>query len=223
MGLLKVVGWNCKVGRGDDAVAESLRALIADTHPDVICLQEAMHYVDMLRNRFDDDWHVYAHGGWPESTNCPMLVSRDHSKKSYDGGWDTLRTHTPWTGPQGGHHDGRTWTWVKVEGKVVASLHRCWGGTGRNSESFQEEHDKIAAFIDGRDEPVLFLGDHNVGPRDDAAGSSKRIAHKVDGSVRFDEDEPGIDYALCKRIKGKVKRTKTYGSDHKAVVFTETD
>ena len=220
MTVRRVASWNCKVGRGDDAVGDGLRELIADHDPDVICLQEGMHYVDMLRHRFDG-WFVYARGGWPESDNCPVMVRKNgREKKEYGDGFNTLRYTTKWVGPQGGAHDGRTWTYVNVDGITVMSLHRCTGGKDKNAEAFYDEYQKLTAFLKDREKPVVIFGDHNCGPSKTFKGASKNVATDTESKISHDG---GIDYVIRRGIKGTVKHGKAYGSDHECAVFTVTE
>lgn len=218
---LKVVSWNCKVGRDQGVVGDSLKEIIDTKNPQVVLLQEAGGYVDMLRDRFDHAWFVYAKGGWDESMMCPVLVRKqDHNRKEYDVGWDTLRTHTSWTGPQGGVHRGRTWTWVKCEGVLYLSLHRCTSGNDKNKAAFREEYDVLVKFLNNRSEPIVVMGDHNCGSKKEFPGASRLIAQAVGGKVRADTDDPGIDYGITVDVKGEVYRMdRSFGSDHEPTVF----
>lgn len=216
----RVTSWNCKVGRNPSSVCDSIENLIENTNPDVICLQEAKQYTDALHNRFDSDWYVYAKKGWEESTANPVLVHRSQgNRKGYGEGWGTLRYKTRWVGPQGGAHDGRTWTWALVNGLYVMSLHRCTDGDGRNSDAFADEARILEDWIDDCDSSVLVIGDHNCGHKATYYGASKTIAQAVDGMIVADAEEPGIDYAIKRGLKGDVHRGKSYGSDHECVKF----
>jgi exonuclease III len=216
----KVVSWNTKVNRDPGTVGNNLQDLIDDTKPDIICLQEAGGYVSMLKNRFGEKWWVYAKSGWEESQMNPVLVwKKDRAKQTYEDGWNTLRYQTKWTGPQGGVHYGRTWTWVLVDDAVVMSFHRCTNGSGSNSNAFIDEHDKVVNWAGHRNRPWLVLGDHNCGPAKTFAGSSKKIAMHTESWIRSDPADPGIDYAITHGMEGTVKHGKAYGSDHEAIIF----
>lgn len=218
--LETVASWNCKVGRDPDTVVKKVKALIDDTGAQVVALQEAKQYTEALHRRFDEHFYVYAKTGWPESTNCPLLVRRGQgNRQGYGQGWGTVRYTTPWVGPQGGHHDGRTWHWALVNGYALMSLHRCTDGDGRNSEAFQTEHDKLVAWIEAQELPVLILGDHNCGPKADYYGSSRRVAEHANGKVQA-PDGGHVDYAIKRDCPGSIRLGHAYGSDHEAVVFT---
>jgi endonuclease/exonuclease/phosphatase family metal-dependent hydrolase len=216
----RIVTWNCKVGRDPQTVATKVRELIDDTNADVVCLNEAGGYIGALHNKFDENWYVYAKDGWEESRMNPVLVKRSLGKRQgYGDGWGTLRTTTQWNGPQGGSHEGRTWTWAVVGDLIAMSFQRCTDGDGKNSKAFVEEHDKVVKFSDNHQKfDLLVIGDHNCGPQKDFKGSSKRIAEHIGGKVRA---EGGIEYAITRGTGGSVKDTgKTYGSDHPAVLWT---
>lgn len=225
MGVLRVVAWNCKVNRPPGDVANGLRNLIQDQDPDVVCLQEAGDYVSKIKQEFGVDhggaWRVYCHNDWTKANDCPVMVHKRFNAKTRGDpdGWNTIRTKTEWTGPSGHTHKGRTWTWVKVDSRFVCSFHRCTGGKGKNKASAKEEYDVMCEWISDRtDERIIVLGDHNIGPQEqDPYWSSWGIADHCHGSTRFDNGDAGIDYAICRNQKGDVVRTKTYGSDHKAV------
>lgn len=225
----RIVSWNTKVGRGDDAIVSALKSLIKDLNPDVICLQECKGYANAIRHEFGvnngGQWQVMFTNDWPEAQSNPVLVHKryGHNEHGEPDGWNTLRTHKTWTGPQGGDHQGRTWTWVKVGGIYVMSLHRATGMTKGNKDAGQEEAATIEDWMrkKGLDQRFVIIGDHNIGPKKDSpAWSSKQIALNVGGSVRFDKDDPGIDYAITRNVKAQnVARKQKYGSDHRAVVF----
>jgi exonuclease III len=220
--LLKIVSWNTKVGRGDKVVGDNLHDLIQDTDPDVICLQEADGYVDMLKNRYGDHWWVYAKNGWEESQHNPVMVRKSvDEKKTFEEGWNVARYTTKWHGPQGGSHNGRTWTFVNVNGIWVMSFHRCTDGNGKNKAAFQDEFDRVVKWSSNRSKPWIIFGDHNCGPKKTFKGASKNIANKVGGKIRHDG---GIDYAITKNLKGSVNHlNKSYGSDHAACVFKQSE
>ena len=222
---MKVLTWNAKVGRPNDEFGDALQQLIRDTEPDVIVLQEAGKYTEVLKKRFGKKWYVYAKSGWDESDMNPVLVwKKGHQKKKYGKGWGTVRTHKTWTGPQGGDHKGRTWTWVHVDEHRIMSYHRCTGGKDQNKDAFVEEYDVTSGWIRKQTVPVIIFGDHNCGPKATHKGSSKKIAQSVDGRVIFDTEEPGIDYVLSKGVRGTTNRLKKdYGSDHHPAVFTLVD
>lgn len=209
------------MNRSDDQVGDSLAQLIADWLPDVICLQEAQGYLDVLRNRFDCGWWTYAHKDWKESGHNPVLTRRDLYSQKHRGqadGWDTVRTTEKWVGPQGGSHKGRTWTWVKVQGLWVMSLHRCTDGDGKNKAQFGAEYDALCKWMRNHS-PCVVLGDHNCGPKKTHPGASKLVAQAVGGACRYDDTDPGIDYALTLGRKGTLERGKPYGSDHGATLL----
>jgi hypothetical protein len=150
---------------------------------------------------------------------CPVMTWKGtYSKKSrgQKDGWDTLRTTTTWTGPQGGKHKGRTWTWVKCSGLWVLSLHRCTGGKDQNKAAFTEEHDKLVKWI-GNHTPCLVIGDNNCGSGADFQGSSLRVKEHAHGGI----DASGtIDYAIQKSANGTIEVLKPRGSDHEAILWT---
>lgn len=215
-----VASWNCHVNRPATDVQAGLAALIKDVQPDVICLQEAYQFTDMIRDRFEG-YRLYAKQGWTQSDNCPVMIEANRDKKKYGETWGTLRCYTRWTGPEGVNHPGRTWTWVKAGGIYIVSLHRCLGGHGPNKDAYKEEFHVLQQFTRDADGPVLIFGDTNTTHTADHPGSMKNLAERVKGELRYDRKQPGIDYGLQRGIKGTVKRTKEYGSDHKAAIWTE--
>lgn len=222
MTLNKVASWNVKVNRPNKDVTDGVKKVMDNTGAKVICLQEASKYIGALKDRFGEHWFVYHTSGWDEAADDPVLVHRSMRDKhgAEDQAWGTLRYTTKWTGPQGGVHQGRTWTWVKVGGLLVMSFHRCTGGKDQNADAFKVEHDKVVDFIKAQDMDVLVFGDHNCGAKADFKGSSFRIAEHVGGKTR---DDGGVDYAITRGCGGSVRDTdKMYVSDHSAVVWTRT-
>lgn len=219
-----IVSFNAEVGRGGKAAVHSIRGIIED-HPrvSVIALQESEGYVDDLRQTFKG-WKTYAKAGWPESDNCPIMVKRSEytPRTRYGKTWGTLKCNRTWIGPKAGlKHPGRTWTWVKVGGVYVLSLHRVWGGERDfkgNGAAYAEEARKLTEWI-REHQPCVVFGDTNCGFYEKHDNSMRDIREAVNGLLIADDNEPGIDYALTKRVTGVVRRTKTYGSDHKAAVL----
>lgn len=218
-GANRILCWNAKVNRPVGEVLDGLASLIDSTNPKVVCLQEFKNYIKKARDRFSDDWFVYAHADWSESNDNPMLVRRDGHDQQTRGeknGWDTLRTRKDWTGPHGNIHHGRTWTWVKVSGMWVLSLHRVTGGDGKNKAAFGEEFDVLTTWITNHS-PCLVIGDHNCGPNATFPHASKLIASEVGGSISHDG---GIDYGIQRGVKGTVATKGKHGSDHPAILWT---
>ena len=220
--LERVLAWNAKVGRKPTDVMAGLETLIESNDPDVVALQEFKGYVGQLRDRFAGKWWIYAHNDWPEANDNPVMVSHAFGQKHRGGedGWNTLRTETEWTGPQGGDHQGRTWTWVKVAGVFVLSLHRCTDGNGRNSEAFTEEARHLTKWIRNHT-PAVVIGDHNCGKGADFPGASRLVATDVGGRIKGIEDVP-VDYALEHGIKGTAKVLNGHGSDHRAIKWVRS-
>lgn len=218
-GADRVLSWNAKVGRDNKQVTDGLADLIDNTNPDVVCLQESMKYVKSIRDRFGDHWFVYAHDEWEESNMNPVMVrKKGHDKQQRGEGWNTVRTATVWTGPQGGTHKGRTWTFVKVKDLWVMSFHRCTGGHDQNKDAFMEEFDQVLKWVKNRGEsPLLIIGDHNCGPKADFPGSSWRIKNKIDGAIT--NTDAGVCYAIKRGIPGTMVSKGAHGSDHPAILF----
>lgn len=221
--LRKIATWNCRAGRPSRDVIRGLRRLIEDTDADVIALQEAQDYIQALRKAFPG-WRVYAKHGWPESTNCVVMVRRRCPRgRHYGRGWGTVRVEAGWTyGPTGKRHPGRTWTWVRVDGVPILSLHRVPGKSGDNGISYLEEAHELREWFDEHDGPMVAIGDANEGPRDTRPNTLLAVSRKVKGQLIFDRDEPGIDYALARDLTGRFDRLDTYGSDHRAGLLTLT-
>ena len=216
--LRTAVGFNCHVGRSPAKVVTGLRRLIADTDADVIALQEARGYVTALKLAFPA-WKVYAKSGWPDSDHCPVMVRRNLPRgRRYGHGWGTVRIENGWT-YEGTPKPGRTWTWVKVDGTFVLSLHRVRGGHGGNSVSYLEEAHALREWFDDHDGPMVAIGDANEGPVDTRPNTMLQIARKVGGRLIFDRDDRGIDYALARGLTGHLERTDSYGSNHDAAVL----
>ena len=215
----KVVSWNAKVGRNAGSVMDGLGEILDNTGCDVACLQEFGGYVAAARDTFGVDWYIYAQGGWDESQMNPVMVRKaNHSKKQQgaESGWDVLRTTTTWVGPQGGSHKGRTWTYVKVSGVWVMSLHRCTDGNGKNQAAFKEESQALTKWMQGHS-PCLVIGDHNCGPKATYYWASKPTSQAAGGNVSHPGG--GVDYALQLGVKGDVVTKGKHGSDHAAVVW----
>jgi exonuclease III len=217
-GEMRLVSWNAKVNRDPHLVLDQLHALIVDHDPQVIVLQEFHQYVSPARDRYGAKWWIYAHNDWTYSNNCPVMVRKaTHDKQTRDDGWDTLRTRTDWTGPQGKVFDGRTWTWVTTNSANILSLHRCTNGDTKNKAAFAEEYDRLSQWAENHQgKPLVIFGDHNIGPGDDCANSSKRLAKAIGGKVIADG---GVDYAVVRDFNGKAKKAGKYGSDHAVVVL----
>lgn len=228
MGTLRIVAWNCHTGRSDDAVGDGLRNLINDLDPDVLCLQEATNYTDVIKARFDVSnggaFRCYWHKEWAEANQCPVLVHKRFNAKTRGdpNGWNTIRCTTKWTGPNGNSHAGRTWTWVKVDSRYVVSIHRATGYKGQNKPASKDEYAVLCDWLEARDDQrIVVLGDHNMGPKEASPyWTSKCAANYVHGSTRYDQADPGIDYAICRNQQAdQVKRKGSYGSDHRAVLL----
>lgn len=225
---MRVVAWNAKVGRSDKNFKNGLNDLIDALNPGVICLQEAKDYTSVLRNSFGNRFWVYTHTDWKESNDNPILVRQNYNKKERGDGWNTCRMDTGWEGPNGHQHPGRTWTYVLVDGIWIMSYHRVTGGKKKNRDAFAEEFDRTVDWINKKDPDggsVLIVGDHNIGPKDGDKKGSKKIASVVSGNVAFDNEDPGIDYAIRRNQKvSTAERKGSYGSDHKAfLVVTPED
>jgi endonuclease/exonuclease/phosphatase family metal-dependent hydrolase len=221
-----IVSFNAEVGRGGVAMTRSIKQII-EAHPrvSVILLQESEGYVDDLRKNFKG-WKTYAKKGWSESDNCPIMVKRTSyaPRMRYQQTWGTLKCDKGWIGPKAGKkHPGRTWTWVKVGGIYILSLHRVWGGEQDfkgNGAAYQEEARKLTGWIRNKDAPVIVFGDTNCGYHETHPHSMRDIRDNVRGKLIADEDKAGIDYALVKRLSAEVRRSGDVGSDHNPVVMS---
>lgn len=217
----RVLSWNAKISRPPGQVIQGLADLIENTTPDVVCLQEANQYTDELRKRFSKGWFIYAHHDWPESAESPVMVRQvghTRRRRNTKDGWSTLHTRVRWVGPEGGTHEGRTWTYVQVAGLWVMSLHRATDGDGQNRKACAEEHDRLVRWIQRHDR-CLIVGDHNMSARADFPGSSSRIAEHSDSSLAFDSGEGLVDYAIQHGVRGEVRKKSHRGSDHPAVLW----
>ena len=220
-----VVSFNLEVGRGSEEAIESIRRLLDDQpSTDVLCLQEAENYAADLRKAFEGGWNFYAKEGWVESQNCPVMVRKQSGfpPRTFGRGWGVVRNYTNWTGPlYGKEHPGRTWTWVKAGQVYVMSLHRCTEGKDKNQRAYKEEATKLSLFMTMRTgKPLIIIGDTNTAPRAAHSGSMREIASQVGGRLVWDDREMSVDYALVSReVHGDVRRTESYGSDHKAAVM----
>lgn len=212
--LPNVSTWNAKVGRSSWAVVRGLRELVRDQDPDVVLLCEVVpRYLRAIRLAFPR-WRIYAKRGWPESRQCPVMERRSMGKRlRYGKGWGTVRMAEPWAGPQGGRHDGRTWTWIRRGGRLM-STHRAWTGPGgKNQRAHMEEAWTMARWLEAGG-PAAALGDQNVRPGDRRAGSSQDIAKVTGGRVLYDRRDPRIDHAVAVGLDGSVEHGPKYGSDH---------
>lgn len=217
--LRVIATWNTHVGRDPIEVIIGLRRLIHDTRADVICLQEARGYVTALRLAFPT-WRIYAKAGWPDSNHAPVMVRRSLRRgRHYGTGWGTVRIEADWV-YAGTSKPGRTWTWVRVDGVYILSLHRIVSSRGDNGESYLEEAHALREWFDEHGGPMVAFGDCNEGPRDTRPNTMLAISRKVKGTLASDRDEPGIDYALVRDLTCTVERTDTYGSDHRAAILT---
>lgn len=218
--LPNVSAWNAKVGRPRRAVVADLRRLIRHQDPDVVLLCEAQRYVRAIRVAFAVRWRVYAKRGWRESAMCPVMERRSLGKRlRYGDGWGTIRMREPWTGPQGGGHPGRTWTWIR-RGAVLVSVHRAWTGPNdRNRPAHLEEARRMEKFGQDQADPVAFVGDQNVRPGDRRAGSSHQVARELGGQLIYDRRHPSIDHAIVVELDGDAVHGLPYGSDHKSMRY----
>jgi endonuclease/exonuclease/phosphatase family metal-dependent hydrolase len=221
--LRTIVSYNCHVGRHPAEMTRELRNLIRDTRADVICLQEARGYINAIRLAFPR-WKVYAKPGWPDSDHCPVMVRRSIPRgRVYGRGWGTVRIEQGWvyTGNGGATpKPGRTWTWVRVDGVHVLSLHRIPGKAGNNNLSYAEETHALREWFAEHGGPMVAIGDANESPKDVNAGTMLAISRKVGGRLIHDKDDPGIDYACARELRGHLERIGNYGSDHRAAVLT---
>lgn len=219
----RVLSWNAKISRQPSEVMLGLANLIANTKPEVICLQECTQYTDEIRSRFGDQWYVYAQNDWHEANECPVMVSkRGHTrrKRGHGRGWDTLDTKIRWTGPEGGVHKGRTWTYVKVGGVWVMSLHRATDLDGKNRKACAEEHDRLVQWI-GNHQPCLVIGDHNCSARADFPGASSKVAEHSRSTLAFESGAGLVDYAIQHGTQGEIRVKDKHGSDHAAVLWVK--
>lgn len=214
--LPRVSTWNAKVGRPRLAVVSDLRRLIRSQDPDVVMLCEAQRYVGVIRVAFAVRWRVYAKRGWAESRMCPIMERRALGKRlRYGKGWGTIRMVEPWTGPQGGSHPGRTWTWIR-RGAFLVSTHRAWvGPRGRNREAHMEEAAAMVDFAGDQVDPVAFLGDQNMRPGDRSDGGSSDVAMLIGGHLIYDTLQPTIDHGVVDHdLAGQANHGPMFGSDH---------
>lgn len=218
--LRVIASWNAHVGRSPLAVVAAVRCLIRDTNADVVCLQEARGYVTALRLAFPR-WRVYARAGWRDATHNPVMVRRALRRGRYYGrGWGTVRNRIGWE-YRGNPKPGRTWTWVRVDGVRILSLHRLAGIAHKaNMASYAREAELLREWFDERGGAALVIGDANAGPTHPHRDGLMRLAREVGAVVIADPDEPGIDYAVAHHVRGHLERTNHYGSDHRAAVLT---
>lgn len=209
-----------KVGRPKRQAIKNLRALMKDTRATVVCLQEAMTYMTLIRLVFALRWRVYTGRNLAEGENCAVLVRRDPFRRRRDRGthWGLVRNLRRWKGPKHGwEHPGRVWPWVVVLGIRVMSLHRVTGGPhGPNAAAYKEEASRLREFVQ-YDGPVFVVGDTNTLPNDKREGSMADIA-KDTGATLILPASPRVDYAMGKGVRGTMQKLGTYDSDHPATV-----
>lgn len=225
---LTILTWNMKVGRRPRrTVIRGLRQLIKASDPDVVALQEAMNYVSTIRLAplIMALFRVITPTGWTEATNCPLLVRRWRKPvhRTQGVGWGFIRNTIGWVGPLHDiHHPGRTWSWAKVAGVYVVSLHRCWGGGTRNRAAYVEEYHQLVRFIRDR-RYVVVVGDTNTPWGADWIGGMEQLAEETGCTLVADPQHPGIDYAAVKGLDATARRLPdSKGSDHRPVLIEVT-
>lgn len=214
---LRVVAWNMKVGRGRQALAD-LRRLVREQRPDALLLQEAMHYVRLIRVLFPG-FRVYAPKGWPEAANCPVMVRRTVRRgirKRH--GWTWVRNSERWTyAKYGVEHPGRTWTAVRVLGVWLLSVHRAPGGLGRgNRLAGADEADALVDWFDEHAGPMFASGDVNHAAGRRGRDTSQHVARRAHAEV---VGPPGIDHGIARDLDVTWRLLEHYGSDHPAVLY----
>lgn len=216
-----VACWNMKVGRGAAAL-DGLAGLIADHQPDVILLQEGMNYVARLRLRFGRRWRVYSGAPGTVRANCPIMVRRSIPRGRIRGkGWGLVKNVTPWYyrgKDRNVKHEGRVWTWVRVDGIRFLSIHRATEALGHNAQAGREEADNIEEWFDNHDGPHLAAGDWNNLWSDKRTEAPAQIARRVKGQLVIPPDAR-IDYAITRDLDVTAVRDGKYGSDHHAVIY----
>lgn len=219
--LSTFAAWNMKVGRGAAAL-DGLAGLIADHDPDVILLQEAMHYAARIRLRFGRKWRLYSGTPGTDRANCPILVRRNLPRGRIRGkGWGLIRNRTPWYyrgKDRHVKHPGRTWTWVRVDGIRFLSMHRETEALGYNAAAGRETADSVEEWFDSHAGPMVAVGDWNNLPRDPRGDAPRTIARNIGGQLVV-PDGARIDYALVRDLDVTATRGGKYGSDHHAHVY----
>ena len=215
---LRAVTWNCKVGRRPKRVARMVRKIIRRERPDVIALQEAHGYIDVLR-RIKGYTLVVASGRGEDRGN-PMLIrnTRRVTERA------PIRCETPWTGPKAGkRHDGRVFTVADVDGVRFINVHRTRPGWSRGGAAFAEEYRRLLDNAGRYDGPVVILGDQNIGTRhsDRYRNTPWALARALGAQIVT--TTPGrIDYAIVQGGDGRADGGPRLGSDHSLVAFTIT-
>lgn len=218
---MRVVAWNMKVGRGTAAL-DGLAGIIADHDPDVILLQEGMYYVDRIRRRFRG-WRVYSGKANTTRANCPIMVRRNLRRgRLRDRGWGLIINERPWvyrkTGRPDVTHEGRTWTWVRVEGVRLLSMHRATNALSLNKAAGNEEADNLEDWFDSHAGPMFAAGDWNNLWSDKRRDSPAAIARAVKAELVIPA-ESRIDYGMASGLSVTGERGGKYGSDHHCHIY----
>jgi hypothetical protein len=214
----RIASWNAKVGRNVGTVLDQLHDLIVDLDPQAIALQEFAGYVSAARDRYGDKWWILADAD--KGNDCPLFVRRAALDAAPE--WGCRWYRTDWTGPQGGEHEGRTWTWCRLpDDTEILSLHRCWNkGQTRNGAAYEDEAELLVnAYGDPGTRPLVLIGDTNTGYNADGPHTMRDIANRVGGNLRAGH---GVDYALTRGQSGTMSTGSYYGSDHPAIMFTRS-
>jgi hypothetical protein len=176
----RIASWNAKVGRNVGTVLDQLHDLIVDLDPQAIALQEFAGYVSAARDRYGDKWWILADAD--KGNDCPLFVRRAALDAAPE--WGCRWYRTDWTGPQGGEHEGRTWTWCRLpDDTEILSLHRCWNkGQTRNGAAYEDEAELLVnAYGDPGTRPLVLIGDTNTGYNADGPHTMRDIANRVGG------------------------------------------
>lgn len=223
----RVVFWNAKVGRGRFRVMRDLAQLLRDTDPDAVGLQEFGNYVMAARIRFALNWRVFAERGWPDSDECPVMVRRRRFPRRPRGSrrWGTIHMRIGWTHKK--PKPGRTYTWAYAGVLVLLNGHRVthgWIVGDRNRAAYREESERTSAFFDANPgQSILSVWDANTPVRAKTPGTPAAIAAQVGGHLIYDHDDPGVEYAIARGLRGRLRKLGHYGSDHRAALVLVDD
>lgn len=215
---LRTIGvHNLKVGRGRAAI-RGLRALIRDTDPDALLLQEAKNYLPAIRAVFALTWRIYGGPARKDAGNCVVMVRRS-VKRGRSG---RVRNRRVWYYRGKGRnvaHEGRVWPFVRADGVWLASIHKATEGLSYNKAAGGEEAENLVEWFDEHGGPMVAAGDFNNRAGDTRPNGPADVARRVKGEV-VAVDENDIDLAIVRGVDAGVRRGKSYGSDHPLLEIT---
>lgn len=215
---LRLLIWNCKVGRRPRRVRKALQKFIKAKNPHAIMLQEAQGYIAELGKI---KGYRLVHASGPGEVRANVILVRCDIPATYRG---AIWCSEPWTGPKAGKaHRGRVMPVVDLGSRWrLPCVHRTRPGWSKGSKAFIEEYNKLLASARSTPPSMAWAagGDHNLGTRkgsDRGKYTPWAMARALRG--RIGQASPGrVDMVITHRARIiRVQQLAKRGSDHNAL------